>query len=306
MNKATNETPQRYPLRRKAEYGELAPSIHWAQVHSRSPDEIVAMRRIYDFELLYVLQGEADVSIAGASHVAQAGSLVYLPSGVPHRVQVTSAPCARFLGVHFDYFDDLDVQADEDIIVNEQQLQPEHYCAEPLLPDADAFFDAHVRLTDPQAASLMEFIIREFNERKEGFEIVCKGVLLQLFALLRRSRAEERRQPHPKYGEPVLQLVREMENDITQPWPVKRIAARLNVELSYAAKLFKGVTGMTPSRYIQYVRHQEAKRLLRETELKIEAVGRHVGYDDLHYFSRIFHKWEGMSANRYRRLSQIF
>ncbi|QTH46392.1 helix-turn-helix domain-containing protein [Cohnella sp. LGH] len=41
------------------------------------------------------------------------------------------------------------------------------------------------------------------------------------------------------------------------------------------------------------MRHYHAKRLLRETDNRIEALAFQVGYEDIHYFSRQFMKWKG-------------
>ncbi|WP_234973062.1 helix-turn-helix domain-containing protein [Paenibacillus vortex] len=56
---------------------------------------------------------------------------------------------------------------------------------------------------------------------------------------------------------------------------------------------------------MQSVRHREARRLLRESDISIEAVGEGVGYPDIHYFSRIFRRLEGITATDYRKLSRI-
>lgn len=66
------------------------------------------------------------------------------------------------------------------------------------------------------------------------------------------------------------------------------MAAFINVHEDYMSKLFKDMLGMSPNKYLQSVRHQQAKRLLRETDNKIERISLEVGYDDFHYFSRIF------------------
>ncbi|MNG41143.1 HTH-type transcriptional activator Btr [compost metagenome] len=62
---------------------------------------------------------------------------------------------------------------------------------------------------------------------------------------------------------------------------------------------------MPPGEYISAVRHREARKLLRETELSVEEVGGRIGYPDTHYFSRIFRRHEGISPSEYRKLSNI-
>jgi AraC-like DNA-binding protein len=71
------------------------------------------------------------------------------------------------------------------------------------------------------------------------------------------------------------------------------------------AKLFKQMAGMPPNEYIQSIRLSEARKLLRETDHSIEAVGVQSGYPDIHYFSRMFRKYEGISPREYRKLSRM-
>nr|WP_275422606.1 response regulator [Paenibacillus mucilaginosus] len=69
---------------------------------------------------------------------------------------------------------------------------------------------------------------------------------------------------------------------------------------NYLSNLFHQETGMTYSQYLTQHRLTEAKRLLRETQLKIYEVCEKVGYKDPAYFSRLFKTVEGQSPNDYR------
>lgn len=79
----------------------------------------------------------------------------------------------------------------------------------------------------------------------------------------------------------------------------------MNMSVDHAAKLFKQIAGMPPSEFVQSVRHREARKWLRESDLSIEQIGDLVGYSDIHYFSRIFRRHEGISPREYRKLSKI-
>ncbi|MCZ8522882.1 MULTISPECIES: response regulator transcription factor [Paenibacillus] len=72
------------------------------------------------------------------------------------------------------------------------------------------------------------------------------------------------------------------------------------VNPNYLSCLFHQETGMTYSQYLTQHRLCEAKRLLRETQLKIYEVCEKVGYKDPAYFSRLFKTVEGQSPNDYR------
>lgn len=56
--------------------------------------------------------------------------------------------------------------------------------------------------------------------------------------------------------------------------------------------------------HIKSLRIQEAKRLLKETDLKIIQIADKVGFTDYNYFCRVFKKEIGMSAKKYRKINK--
>jgi len=295
----------KFPQRKAATYSEVSPSIHWAQFHRRTPGA-KWRRRIYDFELLYVKEGEITGQLGSRQLHVQAGELLYIPAGVYHHIIVNSNPDAVFLGIHFDYFDELEIQADQDIIVKEASVQPLKFCLEPEFEHYTPLSEVPVFVPPAQSVLMMEQLIDEFTQRPPGFEIACRSLMQQILLLLWRGQVNSKKKVHSKYGEPMLRLAAMMEIRFEEDWSYDALARQVNLQADYFAKLFKEVIGMPPNKYLQFIRHREARRLLRETDQTIEVIGERVGYKDLHYFSRIFHKWEGVSPRAYRKLSRMY
>jgi AraC-like DNA-binding protein len=288
---------------RPTTYRELAPSVHWAQLHQRTP-QFKWARRIYDFQFLYVIQGELLATLLGRSLLIPAGRLLLIPANVYHTIEVLTAPHVHLLGIHFDFFSDLRVKQG-DIVVDENNPLVDCFCAMPSIDGTPLFPYGYSISLPPAVVSLMEATIHEMTEQKQGFEMVSKGLMLQMLTLLIRHQAETDRTLHPKYQESLQHLAHELKTSYRKKWTNGDMAAFINVHEDYMSKLFKDMLGMSPNKYLQSVRHQQAKRLLRETDNKIERISLEVGYDDFHYFSRIFKKWEGMSAQQYRKFSQF-
>ena len=58
-------------------------------------------------------------------------------------------------------------------------------------------------------------------------------------------------------------------------------------------KFFKKQTGYSPVEYLTKVRMGMAKKMLKNSELKISSIALDVGYESPHYFHRMFKKmWE--------------
>jgi two-component system response regulator YesN len=79
------------------------------------------------------------------------------------------------------------------------------------------------------------------------------------------------------------------------------VVAAVHVSPSHLAHLFRTRAGTSYSKHLAYLRLEEAKRLLAETELKIVTVAGRVGYADPTYFHRVFHRDTGVTPIEYRR-----
>ncbi len=63
---------------------------------------------------------------------------------------------------------------------------------------------------------------------------------------------------------------------------------------------FKNATGVSPLNYLQKIRMESAKDLLKTTNLSINEVMFKVGYHDLAHFSKLFKKHHGTTPGQYR------
>ncbi|MBM7565560.1 helix-turn-helix transcriptional regulator [Paenibacillus sacheonensis] len=291
-----------YSAPRPCALRDLSPVVHWAQHHVRTP-AYQWNRRIYDFELLFVKHGEIRATIGGEPYLARSGALIVLPPWEPHVVEVRSEPHAELIGVHFDFFDG--APASHNIIVDEQQINPLAFSAVPYLQEKPLLPDYLYPGISGRIVSLLEGIVQEWNERRPGHDAACKAMLLHLFTLLVRHGNEAGRQPLPKYEQRLHALAEEIRMHCSRNWTCAEMAKYVLVHEDYMSRQFKALMGVGPNKFVQSIRHQEAKRLLRETDHTIEWIAGAVGYEDFHYFSRIFKRWEGMSALQFRKLARM-
>ncbi|MCS7460773.1 helix-turn-helix domain-containing protein [Paenibacillus doosanensis] len=69
------------------------------------------------------------------------------------------------------------------------------------------------------------------------------------------------------------------------------------------SRAFKQINGVNFIDYLTNIRIQNAKALLKETEMKINEVAESVGYQHS-YFNRIFKKYEGITPSQFRELNR--
>ncbi len=78
------------------------------------------------------------------------------------------------------------------------------------------------------------------------------------------------------------------------------IAKELYIHPTHLSKKFRKETNKTISEYINEIRIEEAKLLLKTTDYKVEDIAYAVGYNDKKYFSKVFKKISNQSPSEYR------
>ncbi|MDH2880913.1 helix-turn-helix transcriptional regulator [Bacillus cytotoxicus] len=136
---------------------------------------------------------------------------------------------------------------------------------------------------DKQWKSIRYLILHEIEQGHTS--------LNELYPYISRCLFKER---HPKS----IQYIHEhYDKNIT----VQQLAALEHYNRSYYSEWFLKETGKSPSVYIQEVRLNKAKELLRNTNLSIMHIAIQVGLEHQSSLTRLFQKYEGMSPSQYRK-----
>lgn len=92
-------------------------------------------------------------------------------------------------------------------------------------------------------------------------------------------------------------------DDMQIKQPVTAYAARLNITPNHLNKVIKGVTGKSPSEWIEEAIMVKAKMLLRNTSKPLSEIASELGIHDQSYFARRFKRHEGITPSLYRSKS---
>ncbi|MBB3114687.1 YesN/AraC family two-component response regulator [Paenibacillus phyllosphaerae] len=86
-----------------------------------------------------------------------------------------------------------------------------------------------------------------------------------------------------------------------EPIGLNEVAAHVRVTPAHLSKVFKEEMGVTFIKWLNHLRMEEAKKLLRHTWMKTYEVAEQVGYPDYKYFSLMFKRHTGSSPRDYRK-----
>ncbi|WP_314591150.1 helix-turn-helix domain-containing protein [Paenibacillus terrigena] len=82
---------------------------------------------------------------------------------------------------------------------------------------------------------------------------------------------------------------------------LSELAERFNYAEAYISYFFKEQTGVNFSDYLESIRMNHARRLLKESDMSVNEIAAWVGYYSLNSFSRAFKRANGVSATEFRK-----
>jgi len=128
--------------------------------------------------------------------------------------------------------------------------------------------------------------------------ITLRELLLSFALDCSRCIVEERKEM-AKGG--IQRIKKYIDQHYAEPISLKSIAAQFYINPVYLGQLFKKSYQLYFNEYLLQLRIQEAKKLLRQTDLKIYEVAERVGFSHPEYFVSQFEKHEKLSPTSYRQ-----
>lgn len=171
-----------------------------------------------------------------------------------------------------------------------------HFCgkvADEVLKKAGFDRSAVIPNTAGEAKRIFESLMRCY---RLGDEITAAGNLLRLIALL-----SPKPQSQQNVGSRLILSEAEfISSHYSEEIDLDKCAERCGFSRSRFTHLFTEILGVSPYRYQQKFRLEQACELLCSSTLPISEVAESVGFEDALYFSRLFKKRFGVTPSEYR------
>jgi len=124
---------------------------------------------------------------------------------------------------------------------------------------------------------------------------------LILLALLRRLAEMDASAGRQVKWHPAVRAARAyLEAHLQQTITLADVARAVGVSASHLSAVFAAECGVGPMSYLQRIRIEHACWLLSNPYLRIQEVANACGYEDVNYFTRIFHRHFGVPPGRWR------
>ncbi|MFL5676590.1 MAG: helix-turn-helix domain-containing protein [Chloroflexota bacterium] len=220
------------------------------------------------FELIFFLEGKANID-AGSESVDVLGfDVVIYPPGLEHA-------------------EHLDLRRRQEIICLWADAGPT-----PPFGHAITLMDERGTLR-----SLFEMVYDEFTANRPCSAELISCYLEAIFLQVRQHFSEPAREAVPL----VERSLGYIHEHYARAFDIDELARQVSVSPSYLFRLFKKKMDLTPMHYRTMVRIDKAKLLLADDQLTVDSVAQRVGFDDPKYFARVFRGVTGTTPSSYRR-----
>ncbi|WP_044748753.1 helix-turn-helix transcriptional regulator [Bacillus alveayuensis] len=247
------------------------------------------------FDLLYVKKGKLYMTETNETFAIGEGEYIIL---LPEREHFGHQPCeedTHFVWLHFPIDQGYQVVSDKEVswadIFEREASFVEPSCYQFHLPQ-------HGKLIQKEAAEQHLDMLVQLNDEQSLDYALKQQIVFHEFLLHLQKQALKIPSASEKVCEQVLKYIH---HHYQEPIQMKDLSNYLHFHPDYITRCVQKTIGMSPMQYVAYYRLLKAKRLLSATNMKIAAVAKEVGIEDVTYFSRLFKKTEGMTPQEYRR-----
>lgn len=233
--------------------------------------------------LAFVTSGEGELTLNGRREALSAGTVFQIAPDSYMRIETGALSPLCFYSFHFRYGL---VRWDGGALSVQPGEQP--------LP-----FPAGRCGFDPALAEPFRQAFQIWSDKRTGYEW---HVQCQFFAIVQRLAAmePEREAGASPAAAAVQAAIAYMNAHYAEDVPRDALAALVSLSPGYFTVAFKKHTGFSPIQYLNKIRLDRAKALLKSTHLPIREIAEQVGFPDSFYFTRLFSKATGLSPRDYR------
>jgi len=278
---------------------DLAPTVNFAARAEAHVNTVWGPRKNPDFQLFYLLSGEAEAWIGAERYLLAGGDCVFYGPLCPHRLKILN-PC-EYISLHFhwQYPSPEPVHpayALQNCSDEEMRLYPKSgFTVE--IPGQDKLM-LPTFITMPGLEPYLLRIVQEYSNETPGYAIYMRALMTELITALARQLLN-RQPPSPERIkiEPALAAIGQHPES---NWTVAELAGLCGYHAIYFSALFKKCTGVTPKQYLISERIRKAKYHLLQGE-KMERIAERLGYASIHYFSRNFKDETGLTPTEFKQ-----
>ncbi|MBR0189545.1 MAG: helix-turn-helix transcriptional regulator [Clostridia bacterium] len=279
-------------------------------VGAKPQSHVIPWRILYDFEMVFVTKGKLRVIKEDASYTINAGCLHIMPPFVRYKRKVPHGEVADYFSVHLDFvFDEnspdfsveevYQVHCDNKLsVVSDDEELAE--ARKNLKSSIAGFVENHKVENMPRFTELFNQLYETYARKGLCDRLNLKAYMILIIAEIVRE-LESRSKTTLSGADFVMQFINYVTRNYADEIDLDAIVKDFGVSPSRFRVIFKTRMNTTPWDYVINCRIEQAKHLLLTGRYNMSEVSYMVGYDNIHYFSRLFKSKAGCSPTAFMK-----
>jgi AraC-like DNA-binding protein len=278
--------------------GPIVPFVRDASFPVRSAWQ-TAPRRLLDYLLMYVQEGEMIANVEGREEAFRAGEFCLIQPGELHSLEGPSVTITPY--VHLDVF--YDPGREKSFVVRSGRVDVSGSAAL-MQPRLEAVTGVSVptkfvpaipsQFRDTMLKTIGTWQRRDFLGQLESHHL-ASGLVLEMLRSYSPGGADS-----PDRPEFLNWITSHMSLHLSEPLSVADMAERAGLSPSRFSRVFRDRFGSPPHRFLLHLRVQRAQDLLQHTGLTMRQISAQCGFSDVHHFAKTFKRVSGQTPGTYR------
>lgn len=242
-------------------------------------------------EFMYVLEGKCCVKISEIVENLRKGDFILLDAGVSHALDVSSQIPCRMLNLELVF------RKSDSSVPTLQEASNEVDSLKSLLKSGSPYY---VFKDEGNIYTIIRNIINESDQRQDGYKIIVQQLLCELFIKTSRLYCLDNFSLSSQ-GVYADKTIRFLYQNYDRAIDISTIAAEVNIHPSYLQRVFKSQTGKTVFGYLQGIRIEKSRMFLRNSDMSVNEIAYHTGFNDPKYFAACFKKETQTTPSDFRK-----
>lgn len=146
-------------------------------------------------------------------------------------------------------------------------------------------------------------VMQSIRTNRPALQQIMAGATSYLLGLFYSAQqAQPAAQAHQSNAIEVV--IAHIHNEFAGNLNMEHLAEEIGVSYSWFRSTFVAHTGLSPHQYLLELRLARARNLLTETNLSVKEIAMQTGFEDEHYFSRLFRRKMNVTPGQFRGRSR--
>lgn len=249
----------------------------------------------YYIEILYITEGTGDIVLNGQSYRIKENDVVFAMPRDVHAITLLPNTPFNYIVLKFD----------PDMLFEKPEKS---FMLKNILPILDPIAPQFKILNNERHTTTLRHELEDtlvlFSDEPYAFELLAKANILKLFydyiTFLSDNGIkvfEEKRQY--KELSHILPAYEFIHSHFKENISAKDVAEHCHLSYSYFSRVFKRLSGISFTKYLNFMRITEAEKLLLHSDASVTKVSYDVGFSDTSYFIKQFRAFKQMTPSEY-------